>query len=128
MNNGVVWFEVPFDDSERAKKFYQDTFGWQIDKVPDMDYFTSLTTESDPQTMQPKTPGTINGGMFKKDPTGNYPILVIGVDSIDEHIKKVENSGGKIVMPKIDVGQFGKYARVSDTEGNIIGLWQTMKQ
>ncbi|MGD1837824.1 MAG: VOC family protein, partial [Nitrososphaeraceae archaeon] len=48
--NSVVWFEVQFDDSGRAKKFYQDTFGWQIDKVPDMDYFTSVTTESDPKT------------------------------------------------------------------------------
>ena len=27
-------------------------------------------------------------------------------------------------MPKMEVGQFGSYARVSDTEGNIIGLWQ----
>ena len=65
--NSVMWFEVPYDDSDRAQKFYKDTFGWQINKIPDMEYFMAMTTESDPQTMQPKNPGAINGGMFKKD-------------------------------------------------------------
>ena len=35
--NSVVWFEMPFDESERAQKFYQDVFGWQIMKVPEME-------------------------------------------------------------------------------------------
>lgn len=122
-----MWFEIPYDDSERAQKFYSETFGWQINKLPDMDYHMALTTESDPQTMQPKNPGAINGGMLKKDPTGENPILVIGVDSVDEHIKKVKEAGGKIIMPKTDIGQFGFYARVSDTEGNVIGIWQSLK-
>lgn len=127
--NSVVWFEVPYDNSERAQKFYKDTFGWQINKVPDMEYFMALTAESDPQTMQPKNPGSINGGMFKKDSsTSQQPLLVIGVDSIDEHVRKVESSGGKIIMPKTDIGQFGFYARIEDTEGNDVGIWQAPKQ
>jgi len=24
------------------------------------------------------------------------------------------------------IGEFGLYARVSDTEGNVIGIWQTL--
>ena len=78
--------------------------------------------------MQPKNPGAINGGMLKKDPTGEHPILVIGVDSIDEHVKKIEETGGKIIMPKMSIGQFGFYARISDTEGNIVGIWEALKQ
>ena len=34
--NSVVWFEMPFDESERAQKFYKDVFGWQINPVPNM--------------------------------------------------------------------------------------------
>ncbi|MDH3394587.1 MAG: hypothetical protein OEL52_00370 [Nitrosopumilus sp.] len=49
--NSVVWFEMPFDESERAQKFYQDVFGWQIMKVPEMEYFLATTTQTDPQTM-----------------------------------------------------------------------------
>ena len=62
--------------------------------------------------------------MLPKDPIGTHP--VIDVSSLDERIKKVESSGGKTVMPKMEVGNFGFYARVKDTEGNIIGIWQTL--
>ena len=105
-------------------------FGWQINKVPDMgEYFIALTTESDPQIMQPKNPGTINGRMFKKDSTtSKQPLMAIGVDSVDEHIKKIEASGGKTVMQKTAIGQFGLYARISDTEGNEIGICEALKQ
>ena len=126
--NRVVYFEIPFDDSERAQKFYKDVFGWQINKFPDMDYFMATTAETDQSGMVPKEPGAINGGLLKKDPTGEHPIIVIDVPSIDEHIKKIEGAGGKTVMPKVPVGNFGFYARVSDTEGNVIGIWETAKQ
>ena len=124
--NKVVHFEIPFDDESRAQKFYQDVFGWQITKFPEMDYFLAITTPSD-ENMKPKEPGSINGGLLKKDPTGNHPVIVIDVTSIDDHIAKIESAGGKTIMPKIEVGDFGLYARVQDTEGNIIGIWQTLK-
>jgi len=123
--NKVVHFEIPYDDQERAKKFYQDVFGWQINKFPDMDYHLVTTTSSD-EKMHPKEPGAINGGLLPKDPTGSHPMIVIDVPSIEEHIKKVESSGGKTVMSMMKIGEFGLYARVSDTEGNIIGIWQTL--
>lgn len=126
--NKVVHFEIPFDDATRAQKFYSDVFGWQINKFPQMDYYMVTTSETDSNTMMPKTPGSINGGMLKRDPTGPNPIIVIDVPSIDEHVKKIESFGGKVVMPKIPIGDFGFYSRVSDTEGNIIGLWQNAKK
>lgn len=86
------------------------------------------TTDSDPKTMRPKEPGAINGGLLPKDPTGSSPVIVIDVPSVDDHIKKIESAGGKTVMPKMQVGGFGLYARIADTEGNIIGIWQTLKQ
>jgi predicted enzyme related to lactoylglutathione lyase len=121
--NKVVHFEIPYDDQSRAQKFYQDVFGWNISKFPDMDYHMATTTPSD-EKMRPKEPGAINGGLLPKDPTGAHPVIVIGVPSIDEHIKKVESAGGKTVMPKMQIGDFGLYARVADTEGNVIGIWQ----
>ena len=33
----IVHFEIPTDDSERAKKFYTDLFGWKIEKWPGTD-------------------------------------------------------------------------------------------
>ena len=124
--NSVVWFEMPFEQAERAQKFYQDAFGWNISPTPGMEgYFLAQTTESDPQTMKPKTPGSINGGMSKKtSQSSQNPVIYINVDSIDDHLTKIESLGGKIIQPKTDIGQFGFYARISDTEGNEIGIYQ----
>jgi predicted enzyme related to lactoylglutathione lyase len=30
----IVWFEVPADDLDRAKKFYGSLFGWTFAKIP----------------------------------------------------------------------------------------------
>ena len=123
--NKVVHFEIPFDNEERAKKFYQDVFGWQIVSVPEMNYTMVTTVETDQQTMMPRTPGAINGGLMKRDSSsGKNPVLVIDVQNIDDHLAKIKNAGGKVVMPKTEVGDMGLYARVSDTEGNIVGVWQ----
>ena len=32
----VVHFEVPADDVSRAKKFYSEYFGWQMQDIPEM--------------------------------------------------------------------------------------------
>ena len=34
MKNPIVHFEIPADDTERAKDFYAKTFGWEINKFP----------------------------------------------------------------------------------------------
>ena len=126
--NKVVHFEIPYDDQQRAQKFYQDVFGWQINKFADMDYYLATTCKTDSNTMMPTEPGAINGGLLQKDPTGGHPVIVIDVPSVEEHLKKIESAGGKIVMPAIQIGDFGLYARVADTEGNVIGIWQLLKK
>jgi len=126
--DSVTHFDIPAEDVERAKAFYAKAFGWQINQVPNMDYFMISTTDSDEKGM-PKNPGAINGGMFKKTgkPDEFYSITV-DVPSVDASIKKVEEAGGKVVMPKQEVGDFGYHAKVKDTEGNAIGLWESKKK
>jgi hypothetical protein len=125
--NKVIHFEIPFDNEERATKFYTDVFGWQLNKLPEMDYCFAITVPVDEKTMIPKESGAINGGMMKRHPTGEHPVVVIDVPSVDDYVQKVEAAGGNVVMQKMSIGEFGFYARVSDTEGNIIGIWQNRK-
>ena len=65
--------------------------------------------------------GAINGGLFQRIEDARQPIVVIGVKSIDDTIKKVIASGGKLITPKHPIPN-GSYARVADCEGNVIGL------
>jgi len=60
--------------------------------------FSATTTEPD-ETGRPKNPGAINGGFFLKsvDKPAQYPSVVIAVEDIKEHMKKVEEAGGKVL-------------------------------
>lgn len=125
----VVHFEIPADDVARAQKFYSTIFGWQINKVqtPGMEYYMVSTVACDKKGM-PKEAGAINGGMMKRNMKGETPVVVINVPSLDNYLKKIKKAGGEIVLPKQAVGDMGLYARIADTEGNIIGLWQDLKK
>ncbi len=124
----VVHFEIPYDEFDRAKEFYSNVFGWKVNTIPEMNYNMVHTVEVDEKQM-PKETGAINGGMYKRDEQScKTPVLVINVASVEEYIKKVEQAGGILFMPKRSVGEMGFYAQVKDTEGNIIGIWQTLKQ
>lgn len=124
----VVHFEVPFDDKERAMKFYKDVFGWGMQDMHEMNYTMVHTVEVDEKFM-PKEPGAINGGMYKRDAqSARSPVIVISVSSVDEYIKKIEDAGGEVFRGKVRVGDMGFYAQVKDTEGNVIGIWETIKK
>ncbi len=126
MSGKVVHFEIPFDDGDRARKFYADTFGWQLMPMPEMGYTIVMTGPSDPET-GPSEPGFINGGMFERSEQfpGKGPNVVIDVSSIDEALTKVAEAGGAAAGEKMAVGDMGFAAYFTDTEGNLIGLWET---
>ena len=119
----VVHFEIPFDDKVRAMKFYSDSFGWQLNEIPEMDYVIASTVETDEQQM-PTEPGAINGGMFQRPADAPNPTIYVGVDSIEQTLDKVTNAGGTVVTPKTPIPGMGAFARVADTEGNVVGVFQ----
>jgi predicted enzyme related to lactoylglutathione lyase len=125
----VVHFEIPVDDPARAKEFYRSAFEWQLDDQ-DMGggqiYTTVITTPTDEQSRLPTEPGAINGGLMQRTPDTPTPVITIGVDGIDDALKKVEAGGGSIVQPRTEVPSQGAFAYFKDSEGNIIGLWETI--
>jgi uncharacterized protein len=120
----VVHFEIPTDDLSRAKDFYGSVFGWQLQTVEEMQYTVAMTTPVDDRQM-PTEPGAINGGLMQRTPDTSAPVVTIGVDSIDESLKKVEASGGEVVRPRTAIPGMGAFAYLKDSEGNVVGLWET---
>lgn len=125
----VTHFEIPVDDAARAKDFYRSVFEWQLDDV-DMGggntYTTATTTPVDEQTRMPTEPGAINGGMFQRSADLPTPVVTVGVDAIDDSIKKIEAGGGSVVQPRTEIPGMGAYAYFKDSEGNLLGLWETI--
>jgi predicted enzyme related to lactoylglutathione lyase len=120
----VVHFEIPFDDKQRAMKFYTETFGWQLTDMPEMSYVMVRTVEVDGNQM-PKEPGAINGGLTTRPKEAKAPTVYVGVASVLAAIKKVEAAGGKVVTPHTPIPGMGAYGRIADTEGNVIGLFES---
>ena len=67
-----------------------------------------------------------NGGFFPKakDKPAQYPSVVITVEDIKEHMKKVEKAGGKVLGEPWDIPGVGLYVSFIDTEGNRVSMLQ----
>jgi predicted enzyme related to lactoylglutathione lyase len=123
MSGKVVHFEIPADDVERAQRFYGEAFGWQLQPIPQMDYTMVTTAPSDENG--PTEPGAINGGMLRRQGPITAPVIVIDVDDIDAALTRVEQLGGKTAAGRQAVGDMGFSGYFHDSEGNLIGLWQS---
>jgi hypothetical protein len=126
----VVHFEIPCEDKERAGKFYNETFGWELNPFPDMNYIVVHTTPIDEENNNmPKEVGSINGGLFNRGdgPVQNI-VVTLNVEDIDKKLEEVKKNGGKVVKEKMEVGNMGWVAYFKDTEGNVVSLWTNKKK
>jgi predicted enzyme related to lactoylglutathione lyase len=124
--NPVVHFEMPAEDRKRMADFYTKVFGWRTQQLgEDMgNYVLATTTDSDEKG--PKKPGAINGGFYQKtdDKPSQCPSVVIAVEDIREHMKKVETAGGEVLGEPWDIPGIGLYVAFFDTEGNRVSMLQ----
>src|SRR5436309_10836239 len=109
MPNRIVHFEIEAIDRERAKNFYSQAFGWQMQQMgEDMGNYVVVTTGD------PKEPGGINGGIFV-NPTGaskelNAYSCVVGVEDVDQAMASVRSAGGQVMDDKMDIPGIGTFA------------------
>jgi predicted enzyme related to lactoylglutathione lyase len=88
-------------------------------------YVLATTAESD-ETGRPKQGGAINGGFYQKteDPLSHAPSVVIAVENLNDHIKKVSAAGGKIIGEPMPIPGVGLWVSFYDTEGNRVSMLQ----
>ncbi|HJQ48123.1 MAG TPA: VOC family protein [Amycolatopsis sp.] len=128
MSGKIVHFEIPFDNGDRARGFYRETFGWNVMEMPEMAY-TMASTGPVTEQGTPSEPGFINGGMVARaDATPKSPVLTIDVASIDAALEKIERLGGTKLVGRTEIPNMGFYAYFTDTEGNTMGLWENLPQ
>ena len=118
--NNVMHFEIPARNMQRAKKFYTQAFGWKINEW-DKQYYLASTSPTDKKGMVKKK-GAINGGIMPWAKQAPNTVLVVSVKNLDQALVRAKKAGAKVVMPKMKVENILYYARVKDTEGNVIGL------
>jgi uncharacterized protein len=127
--NPVVHFELPADDQKGLADFYASVFGWEFNQLgPEMgNYTVVMTAESDENG--PKKLGIINGGIYKKTPEmgSMHPSVVIAVEDVDEHLKKIEAAGGTTHGKPMEIPGVGTYAMFTDPQGNMLSVLKPIR-
>ena len=126
MTGRVVHFEVPYDDADRARAFYSDVFGWNIQTMPEFEYDFVQTGPTADDTGMATEPGYIGGGMFQRQADVGKPVITIDVDDMTKALETVAAHGGAAVGEPMPVGEMGIAAYFTDSEGNLMGLWQSL--
>ncbi len=117
--NALNWFEIPAIDINRSKDFYQKIFN--ID-MPATEMHNSLMAFFPGDSGSGKATGAlVQSEMHKPSKEGSI-IYLNANPNLDLVLEKVEKAGGKILVPKMDIGEHGFIAFIEDTEGNKVGI------
>jgi len=113
--SAINWFEIPTTDLDRAAKFYETMLATKLKRevfggVPHA-MFADKTTDG----------ALIADAKRKPNATGTM-IYLNANGKLDACISRVSEAGGKLILPKTDIGDPGFIAIVADTEGNVVGL------
>jgi predicted enzyme related to lactoylglutathione lyase len=109
----IVHFEIPADDTTRAREFYSELFGiqWQTYEGP-VEYH--MFGNEDQQS---------GGGLMPRQAGQEGLVVYFSTDNIDAASDKVRQLGGS-VEDKQPVPGMGWFAHAKDTEGNRFSFWQ----
>ncbi len=111
----ITHVEIPADDVERAKRFYEAVAGWTFESTDEFpNYWLFRTSE------------TSGGGLGKRgESVGSVIRHYITVPRLEDAVAAAEQHGGTVVRPPQEISGMGRWAAVLDSEGNEIGLWET---
>lgn len=117
-NNPVNWFEIPTTDITRAKSFYETVLGVDL-----------ALNEMGPMKMAwfPMNPESFGstGTLVQAEgytPSHDGSLVYFRVDDIEGTLEKVANNGGKVLRPKMSIGEYGFVGHFQDSEGNRVAL------
>jgi len=116
--NIANWFEIPVKDLGRARKFYEKAFDVELS----FEEMGNIKMAMFPFAQDaPGAAGTlIQGPSYEPSHAGT--VVYFSVDDIDETLRRITANGGKTLLPKKSIGQYGFIAQYEDTEGNRLAL------
>ncbi|MGH1434329.1 MAG: VOC family protein [Lewinella sp.] len=117
--NPVCWFDINVSNLNESKGFYESVFDIKLTDLP-AEWGKQSTFPFDEQG--PNATGAL---VEKSDISANGNNTVIyfaSADCVTEEVR-VEKAGGKIIRPKMPIGEFGYISLFLDLDGNTIGLY-----
>lgn len=123
LGNALNWFEIPVTDFDRAKKFYETIFDYQMPENqmgPARMGFLLYDFQAQ------KVGGAIVHYPTFYTPQANGTLVYLNCQpDLQPVLNRVEIAGGEILKPKTQISpeqQLGFWALILDTEGNRVAL------
>jgi predicted enzyme related to lactoylglutathione lyase len=117
MKNAISWFELPVSDLDRAVAFYTTVLGTPLGEVAEADGRRFA--------MFPAQDG-VSGALVQGDgyvPSAEGAVLFLNAgEMLQPLVERVETAGGRVLMPRMDLGDWGVAAFIADTERNKVAL------
>ncbi len=113
MAGRLVHFELPAQDTARAREFYGSLFGWTFDLWDGPIEYHMTEAGGEPA-----------GAVYPSQAGESGPIVYFDTDDIDAHVARIKELGGS-AQDKAAIPGVGWYARCTDSEGNPFSLFQT---
>ena len=118
--NAISWFEIPSTDLNRAAKFYETIFDITLTPLETPEIKMRLFPLED---MMGVGGAIVDSGGFHKPSSTDGPLLYLNANpDVQNVLDKIEAAGGKIIVPKMSIGEYGFMGVLIDTEGNRIAL------
>ena len=118
MANMINWFEIPVKDMSRAKKFYTAVLKKELKQMPGMPEYEMYAFP----WSQTEIGGALAAGKGYVPSQEGSIVYLNAEDGISATVGRAEKAGGKVLVPKVDIGENGFLAYILDTEGNKVGL------
>ena len=122
--NAVCWFEIYVDDMPRAKAFYEFVLNQELTRLDNPDQQRDFPQPEMWAFPMEERPGA-SGAICKMEGVaagGNSTLVYFDCNDCSFEEATVEKVGGKIVVPKMAIGEYGYISIAQDTEGNSIGF------
>ena len=118
--NAVGWFEIPVVDMKRAMKFYETVLEVRLERhmvgEVDMAWFPMVDGKGAAGSL------VAHPEWYKPSADGTIIYFTAYSGDLSNELSRVEAAGGKVLVPKKSIGEYGFMAVVLDTEGNRIAL------
>ncbi len=119
--NAIGWFDIFVNDMDRAVAFYKSVLQREMEQIGDptdssvimMSFITDMENYG------------AGGALVKREgagPVTGGTIVYFGVEDCASEESRVTDAGGKVINPKMSIGEFGYVSVCMDTEGNLFGL------
>jgi predicted enzyme related to lactoylglutathione lyase len=107
------WFDISTPDAPRARAFYKDLFGWNINVLDDTYSLVSAKDEQQP-----------SAGIGQAGPDSPYVgiVLYFRVEDVDTALAQAEKLGGTRTLEPQSVPGMGRLAVFTDPDGNNVGV------